>query len=248
MVEHNKIVNPLEPQDDRPLLEIPLPDGSNEQVSIIIVHYERPEFLNILLQSIHILSNLNNYELIVVDNASKDAQTGPYLDVLEEEGIKVVRNKENLYWSAAANKGAAVADKNSKYFIFMHCDVVVLNQAWIDLLINVSVAHDSGYVGTEMGHYIIQKRKSGFIQEWCVLMTRECWDDCGPWPEELPIVGNAFIMTMRAQTKGYKPQAMTNQLVHHFKAFSFDTPGEYNEAAEKSYAIIPRLMQKVQGL
>ncbi len=245
MIENTKIVNPLEPKEDRPLLEIPLPDGSNEQVSIIVIHHERPEFLNICLQSIHCMSNLSNYEIIVVDNASKDDQTNPYLEAIEEQGVKVVRNKTNLYWSAAANKGVAAADKNSKYLIFLHCDTVILNQAWIDLLINVSVANDSGLVGTEMGHYLIQKRKSGFIQEWCMLMTRECWDDCGPWPEELPIIGNAFIMTLRAQMKGYKPQAMTNALVHHYKAFSFDTPEEYNLASENSMAVIPRLMQKV---
>lgn len=243
MVE--EIRNPLD-AEERPVLEIDLPDGSNEQVSIIVVHHERPEYLNICLQSIHVMSNYNNYEVIVVDNASSQ-ETQDYLDVIEEEGVKVVRNKENLYWSEAANQGVAVADKNSKYLLFLHCDTVVLNQAWLDLLINVSEANEAGLVGTQMQSYLIQKRKSDFIQEWCLLMTRECWEDCGPWPKELPIIGNAFIMTLRAQVKGYKPQAMTNPIVHHYKAFSFDSPEVYNSASEKSMAIIPKLMQQTQN-
>jgi len=197
------------------------------------------------LQSIHVMSNYNNYEVIVVDNGSSQ-ETQDYLDVIEEEGIKVVRNEENLYWSQAANQGAAVADKNSKYLVFLHCDTVILNQAWLDLLINVSEANDAGLVGTQMQSYLIQKRKSDFIQEWCLLMTRECWDDCGPWPEELPVIGNAFIMTLRAQTKGYKPMAITNQIVHHYKAFSY-TAEVFNAESEKSMAVIPTLMQQAQN-
>jgi GT2 family glycosyltransferase len=237
MTEYN---NPLEPKD-RPVLEIPL-IGSNDQVSIIVVHHERPEFLNICLQSIRIMSNLNNYEIIVVDNASKDDQTPDFLNALEEEGVKVVRNKENLYWSAAANKGVSKADKNSKYFIFMHCDTVVLNQSWIDILINVSNTNECGIVGTEMPKYTINKSPSGFVAEWCMLITRDCWDDCGPWPEQLPIVGPAFVLTWKAQSKGYKPQIISNLIVHHYKTFSFKTPKEFNEAVLASYTIIPKLL------
>lgn len=232
-----------EPFQTDKVLDISLPEGSNEPISIIIVHHERPEFLNICLQSLHIMSNLNNYEVIVVDNASKDPETGPYLDVLEEEGIKVIRNKENLYWSAAANKGAAMANKDAKYLIFLHCDVVILNQAWIDILINVAVANGSGMVGLEVAKYTINNKLSGFIPEHCVLITRECWEDCGPWNEELPIIGNAFVFTWRAKAKGYNPQAMTNPIVHHYKAFAFETPEEYNAAGEKFRTILPRLIQ-----
>lgn len=237
-------VNPLE-AEEKPTLEIPLPDGSNEQISIIVVHHDRPEYLNICLQSIHIMSDYNNFEVIVVDNASSQ-ETQDYLDVIEEEGVKVIRNQENKYWSAAANQGAAMADKNSKYLLFLHCDTVVLNQAWLELLINISGANQSGLVGTQMESYLIQKRKSDFIKEWCLMFTRECWEDCGPWPEELPVIGNAFIMTLRAQTKGYKPMAITNQIVHHYKAFSY-TAEVFNAESEKSMAVIPNLMQQAQS-
>ena len=236
--------NPLE-TPERPELTIDLHDGSNEQVSIIVVHHDRPEYLNICLQSIHVMSNLNNYEVIVVDNNSGQ-ETQEYLDVDEQEGIKVVRNNENLFWSAAANRGVAVADKNSKYFIFLHCDTVIINQAWLDLLINVSEAKDAGLVGTQLQSYYIQKQKVDFIQEWCLLVTRECWEDCGPWPEELPLVGHAFIFTLVAQRKGYKPQAMTNPIVHHYRSFSFD-PNEYEKMSEQAMTIVPKLMQEAQS-
>lgn len=235
--------NPLECPEKG--LVIDLHDGSSEQVSVIVVHHKRPEYLNMCIQSIHVMSNLNNYELIVVDNASDDPDTPEYLDAIEAEGIKVVRNKENMFWSAAANQGVAVADKNSKYLIFLHCDTVVLNQSWMDVMINVSESKNSGIVGLQLQSYFIQKQKVDFVQEWGMLMTRECWDDCGPWPEDLPLVGNAFILTLRAQYKGYKPTAMNNNLVHHYRAVSYD-PNRYERMSEQAMSIVPKLMQQAQ--
>src|SRR5581483_4245255 len=144
----NHPYSPLE--GDRPELTIPLHDGTEEQLSIVIIHNDKPEQLNILLQSIAVTSFNNNYEIIVVDNNSgKESQD--FLSAVEEDGVKVIRNEKNLFWSAAANKGAAAVSKNSKYIMFMHHDVVVLNPAWIDLMINVSESQQSGMVGLELG-------------------------------------------------------------------------------------------------
>lgn len=238
-VAHNLLETP-----ERPGFVLDLHDGTNAQVSIIVIHYENPGYLNICLQSIYAMSNLNNYEVIVVDNGSGQ-DTQDYLTVVEEEGVKVVRNKENLYWSKAANQGVAVADPSSQYYIFMHCDTVVLNPGWIDLLVNVSEAKKSGLVGTQLHSYYLQNQKVDYIQEWCILISKECWEDVGPWPEELPLVGHSFVMTLKAQQKGYKPQAMTNPLVHHYKAISYK-PNELERISEKAMSTIPKIIAEIR--
>jgi GT2 family glycosyltransferase len=233
--------NPLE--GERPELTINLHDGTDEQISIVIVHKDRPEYLNICLQSITVNSTANNYQLIVVDNGSgQDSQD--YLDEIEGE-VQVVRLQKNMYWSEAANRGVAVADKNSKYILFLHCDVVVTNPAWLDLLINVAESQGAGIVGTEIQSYFVQNTKVDFIQEWCMLMTRECWDDIGPWPEELPMIGGSFIMTMRGQNKGHKPQVMKNNIVHHYRVFSLNI-NEYEKLVEQAMVTIPKIMQQAR--
>ena len=151
--------NPLE--GERPELTIDLHDGSEELVSIIVVHKDRPEYLNICLQSIAVTSFNNNYEIIVVDNASESNDALEFLNEIDGE-VKVIKNKENLFWGPAANKGAAAANKNSKYYIFMHCDVVITNPAWIDLMINISESQDSGVVGLELQSYYLQQQKDRF--------------------------------------------------------------------------------------
>jgi GT2 family glycosyltransferase len=244
MVENRVPHNPLESPEGPPELTIDLHDGSHEQVSIIVVHHERPEYLNICLQSIHVCSHLNNYEVIVVDNASGQ-ETQEYLDVIAAEGVKVVRNQDNRYWSGACNQGVEVADPNSKYLLFLHTDTVVLNPAWIDVLVNISESRGAGMVGTQLQQYYIQKQKVDFIQEWCMLLTRQCWNDIGPWPEELPLVGMSFIMTLRAQIAGHQPQTSSNDIVHHYRQFCLD-PSEYEKLAEEAMGNVAKLMQQVQ--
>jgi len=234
--------NPLE--GDRPELSVKLHENSEEHISIIVVHKDRPEYLNICLQSIAVTSFNNNYEIIVVDNNSgKESQD--FLNDIEGE-VKVVRNDKNLYWSAAANKGVQAADKRSKYYIFLHCDVVVLNPAWIDLLVNVSEAQQSGMVGIDTQAYQMGNQRVEFLQEYVLLMTKECYDEVGPWPESLPQIGPSFVLTLKAQNKGYKPQIMKNPVVHHYRIFSLDV-SEYERMTEKAMVELPKLLSDVHS-
>ena len=236
--------NPLE--GERPELNIKMHDGCDEQVSIIIVHKDRPEYLNILLQSIAVTSINNNYEIVVVDNNS-GLETQTFLDAIEADGIKVVRNKENLYWGPAINKGVEKADKGSNYYLFLHCDVVIINPSWIDLLVNISEARGAGLVGVELQSYYIQNQKVDFIQEYCMLMTKEAWKDVGPFPKEIPQIGPAFVMTLRAQNRGWKPQIMRNPIVHHYKIFSLDI-NEFERLTEQAMTALPKLIREAQEL
>ena len=235
--------NPLE--GERPELTLNLESNSDEQVSIIIVHKDRPEYLNICLQSIAVTSVNNNYEIIVVDNNS-GADSQDFLDDIKSE-VTVVRTKENLFWSAAANRGAERASKKSKYLIFMHCDVVITNPAWMDLMINVSESSSSGLVGLELQAYFMQSQKVDFIQEWCMMVTRECWERVGPFEERLPQIGSPFVFTVEAQNKGFKPQVMKNIIAHHYRIFALDI-NEYERLIEQAMVMIPQVVREKQGV
>lgn len=238
IVPHNPLEGPASE------IAIPLHENTAEQVSIIVIHKDRPEYLNICLQSIAVTSYNNNYEIVVVDNNSgKDSQA--FLDDIESE-VKLVRNDKNLYWSAACNKGVQKADKNSKYLVFLHSDVVITNPAWLDLLINVAESKNAGMVGIDTQSYMMGSQKVEFIQEYMMLMTRECWNDVGPWPEQLPLVGNAFVMTLKAQNLGHAPQVMKNPVCHHYKIFGIDI-NEYERLTEQAMVTIPKLLSDVNS-
>lgn len=232
---------------NRSELTINLNDGTDERISIGIVHRDRPELLNLCLQSIAMTSVNNNIELIVVDNGSTTKDALDYLDMLEKEpDVTLIRNETNRWWAAACNQIARVADRKSKYLIFMHQDCVVLNPAWIDLMISIGEAQGSGFIGLEEGHFTYDRNKIQYIKEWCLMVSRDCWRDCGPFAEELRQIGSSFVMTIAAQRAGYKPTIVGKlPLVHHYGAFSMDN-SEFEKMGEQSAALIPKLVTAIQ--
>lgn len=238
----SNVLSKLDP--NKPQFVLDLKNHIHDYVSIIIIHKDKPEFLNICLQSIVVSSTNNNYEIIVVDNAS-GPETQDFLKDIEDQ-VKVVRNKENLYWSAAANKGIKAADPNSKYFIFLHSDVVILNPAWIDLLLNVHDSNNSGMVGLESASCTVFSKNVTFVQEWCMLISRECMNKIEAWPEDLPLIGHSFIMTLKCQMRGYKPQIMQNNIAHHYRIFGVDI-NEYERLDELAKENLVLAYQKAQS-
>ena len=238
----NYMHSPLE--GNKPELILNLHESVNEAISIIVVHKDKPEYLNICLQSIAVNSANNSYEIIVVDNNS-GAETQAFLEEIESD-VKVVRNNKNLYWSAAVNAGIKAANPNTKYFIFMHSDVVVLNPSWMDLFVNVCEANSSGMVGLETSTYYINGQKIDFIQEWCLMMTRDGVNKINLWPEQLPMIGHSFIMTIKAQINGLKPQIMKNNLAHHYKIFGVDV-NDFDRMNDEAQSVLPKIYQQAQS-
>lgn len=228
-------------------LTINLDDGTDERVSIIVIHKDRPELLSMCLQSIAVTSVNNNIEIIVVDNGSSTRDSIDYLAVLEKnQDIKIIRNETNKWWATACNQGAKAADRRAKYLVFMHQDCVVLHPAWIDLMISIGEAQGSGFIGLEEGHFTYDRKKIPYVKEWCLMISRECWQQCGPFAEELKQVGSSFVMTIAAQKEGFKPTIVGKlALVHHYSAFSMDS-SEFEKMGEQSASMIPKIIRGIQ--
>jgi len=240
------VYNPLE--GDRAELSIDVAEqGSEERISIIIIHKDRPEYLNICLQTITVTSLNNNYELIVVDNGSGQ-RTQDFLTELEEDGVKVIRNDENVWWAEAANQGVKAASKNSKYLVFLHHDINVTNPAWLDLMINVSEATKSGLVGMNLRRYELNNQFIPFVDESCMMVSRECWNDVGPFVEDFKQEGAPFFFTFKANKLGYNPQAIDQKhtpCVHHFRIFALDY-SDYERFCEKARITLPQHIGELQ--
>lgn len=234
--------NPLE--GVRSELVFDLHESIDDKVSIIIVHKDSPDYLMICLQSIVVNSKDNSYEIIVVDNNSTEPDSIECLNDLEDK-VKIVRNTENLYFSKAANKGVEAADKSSSYYVFMHSDVVILSPSWLDNMASVCESKDCGLLGLELHSYLMMGKRIDFIREWLMMVTKKCWNDIGPWPEKLPQLGNAFVMTSRASHYGYKPQQMRNPIAHHYGIFNLDI-SDYERFVDKAQVIVPELLKDLQ--
>ncbi|WP_022821742.1 glycosyltransferase family 2 protein [Hymenobacter norwichensis] len=89
-------------------------------VSIISINYKQASVTCEMLASLRQVT-YPNYEVIVVDNASPEAEVQPIAD--QFPGVQLIRSAENLGFAGGNNLGIAVA--KGKYLLFLNNDTEV---------------------------------------------------------------------------------------------------------------------------
>ncbi len=89
--------------------------------SIIIINYNTPELTAKLLNSIHKYCDKDDFEIILIDNASTDSSVEKIRNEFPE--IKLIENKRNLGFAKAANQGAASAEGEYLWFLNSDCEL-----------------------------------------------------------------------------------------------------------------------------
>lgn len=79
-----------------------------------------------LVKSVYSMTKDVDFEVIVVDNNSKDFPETEE-ELLNYKNIKTLKNDQNLGFAKAANQGAKIAE--GKYLLFMNPDMILLNNA-----------------------------------------------------------------------------------------------------------------------
>lgn len=95
------------------------------QVSVIIINYNTNQLLSDCLNSIKDKTKDIEYEVIVVDNDSKDGSQ----EMLREKypWIRLIESKENLGFGKANNLG--MKNAKGKYFFLLNSDTILVNNA-----------------------------------------------------------------------------------------------------------------------
>lgn len=122
-------------------------------VSIIIPTRDQLPMLNGLLDSLLAKTSYRNYELLIVDNDSQDPAACAYLDGIERLNnpqLRVLRWPHPFNYSAINNFAAAQA--RGEYLILLNNDTAVLQEDWIEALLNHAQRPEVGIVGAKL-HY-----------------------------------------------------------------------------------------------
>ncbi len=123
-----------------------IPCSAVPRVSIVIPVYNHIEATLICLRSI--LADVDErtaFEVITVDDGSSDASAEQLPQI---DGLRYVRNPQNLGFIGACNAGAAVA--RGEFLIFLNNDTAV-QPGWLDALIETFEQHpQAGLVGSKL--------------------------------------------------------------------------------------------------
>jgi GT2 family glycosyltransferase/glycosyltransferase involved in cell wall biosynthesis len=122
-----------------------VPTSAQPRVSIVIPVYNKIAYTSACLRSIAEHAGAIPFEVVVVDDGSSD-ETAQRLARID--GIRVVRNIENLGFIGSCNAGAATAA--GEHLLFLNNDTVV-TAGWLEALVRcLEQAPQAGLVGARL--------------------------------------------------------------------------------------------------
>lgn len=125
---------------------IKYPINGEPLVSILIPNYEHWQTLKKCIDSIINLSTYTNYEIIVIENNSKQKETFDYYESLKDNPkIKVVEWQGIFNYSAINNFGFEYA--KGDYVLLLNNDIEVITPEWLEEMLMFAQRSDVGAVG-----------------------------------------------------------------------------------------------------
>lgn len=122
---------------------------NNPLVSIIIPNKDHCEDLENCIASIKEKTTYPNYEIVIVDNGSTEADIKQYYDELKEDKtIKIIPYNHPFNYSAINN--FAVENCNGEYLLLLNNDTEVITPGWIEELLMLAQKPDVGAVGAKL--------------------------------------------------------------------------------------------------
>lgn len=146
---------------DEVIARLRLPRSAQPTVSVIIPVYNNARLTLECLASIAACPLSTPTEFIVIDDASTEAAVPRLAEV---DGLRMLRNDENLGFLRAVNRAAKEA--RGRYLLFLNNDTQV-RPGWLDRLVATMSAPDVGAVGAKLVY------PSGHLQEAGVCMRMD---------------------------------------------------------------------------
>jgi GT2 family glycosyltransferase len=132
------------------------------QVSIIIPFRDQVNLLENCLVSILTKTDYKNYEVMLVNNQSKEKETFAYLEKISDHpAIHLFSYDHDFNFSAINN--FAVSQTNSDYLVFLNNDTEVISPEWLTAMMEHMTRKEVGAVGAKLIYYDRTIQHAGVI-------------------------------------------------------------------------------------
>lgn len=216
--------------------------------SIIILTYNQLNYTKLCIESIRKFTQMESYEIIIVDNNSTDGSV-KWLE--NQDDLKVIYNKENKGFPAGCNQGIKMSKGDN--IVLLNNDTIVTPN-WLNNLEKALYSStDVGAVGSvsnscsngqqivvgygdinQLINFTLEFNKSN-SSEWeyrikligyCYMVKKEVLDKVGLL-DEIFTPGNYEDddISLRIISEGYKLILCKDTFIHHFGSVSFANEG-----------------------
>lgn len=118
-------------------------------ITLIIPTRNAVHLMRQCIDSILVRTTYENYEILIVDNGSDDAEALQYFESLvEDPRIRVLRDDRPFNYSALNN--AAVASANGEFVCLLNNDVEVISPDWLSDMAGLAMQAGVGAVGAKL--------------------------------------------------------------------------------------------------
>jgi GT2 family glycosyltransferase len=132
-------------------------------VSIVICTRDNKSLLQTAIESIHTKTTYPHYEVVVLDNGSRDSATLDYLASLSFRPRTTVIRDDSLFNYSRLNN-TAVRHARGQMLCLLNDDIEVLTPEWLEEMVSFAVQPDIGAVGARLWY------PDGTLQHGGVLM------------------------------------------------------------------------------
>src|SRR6185369_6768042 len=217
-------------------------------VSLLVVTYNTKEYLGPFFDSVRRNTSYPNYEVVVVDNHSKDGSAEELKSWAETDPrIRVHCLKENLGFAGGNNFAARMS--KGEYLVLLNPDTI-LTDGWLERLIRLlekdpatgMVAPVTNFSGNETKintDYRSLAEMEEFAAQWaqvrrgesfaidvvplfCGLVRRNLWDEIGGLDVNFKVgMFEDDDFSLRVRKAGYRIVTAEDCFIHHFGNGSF---------------------------
>lgn len=186
----------------------------NPRVSIIIPCYNHGQYIREALDSVEKVSDKSLYEVIIVNDGSKDQYTIEMMDKLAAEGYHVI-NQVNQGLGRTRNNGIRVA--KGDYILPLDSDnrirpeYIYESIKILDTHPEIAVVYgDAQFFGDKdkrhvVGEFNLQNMMIENRIDACAVYRKSVWEAVGGYDEKMPIMGyEDWDMWMNMTFKNYK--------------------------------------------
>ncbi len=119
------------------------------RVSIIIPTKDRIDLLKPCIDSILEKTNYQNYEIVIVDNASQRAETLTYFEKIKPiNSIRILKDEGEFNYSRINND--AIATCESELICLLNNDTEVISPCWLREMVQHGIRKEIGVVGAKL--------------------------------------------------------------------------------------------------
>jgi GT2 family glycosyltransferase len=126
-------------------------DHANDLISIVIPTKNKTDLVKQCIQSIIDVSTYKNYEIILVDNRSDEADFFEYTETLiSNPQIRFKRVFADMEFNFSALINLGVANSSGTYILLLNNDVKVITPNWMELMLDKARQQHVGAVGVKL--------------------------------------------------------------------------------------------------